>query len=161
MLLYVICSQIAHEMADGAKKLFRPGDNIEIDVYKESNDMARDNCSGIVLCCETTSNCIIGGSALGNRKETSFVTGQKAIKEILDTISVQACVDAHVQDQLIIFMALAKGTSHIRTVPLTMHTKTAIHVCELMTKARFNVIDQGSSCIIECEGIGLENRTKF
>ena len=31
-------------------------------------------------------------------------------------------------------MALAKGQSAIRLADLTMHTKTAIHIVELMTK---------------------------
>lgn len=147
-------------MADGAKRAAESAGPINIDVYKEDPGVARENCSGIVLCCETSTNCILGGSGLGNRKENSFTTGQKAMKEIVDATSVGACVDAHIQDQLIIFMALARGTSHIRTVPLTLHTKTAIHVCELMTKARFNVIDQGNTCIVECQGVGLENRTR-
>ena len=36
--------------------------------------------------------------------------------------------------QLIILMALAKGRSVVRSGPITLHTRTAIHVAELMTK---------------------------
>jgi RNA 3'-terminal phosphate cyclase (ATP) len=36
------------------------------------------------------------------------------------------CVDDWLQDQLIIFMALAEGTSEILTGSLTQHTQTAI-----------------------------------
>lgn len=149
--------KMAHEMVEGAKRTSPPNHSIDIEVYKEDSTVARDNCAGIVVCCETTTNCVLGGSALSSRKESCFVSGQKAMQEILEAISVQACVDAHTQDQLIIFMALAKGKSRIRTVPLTLHTKTAIHVCEMMTKARFNVIDQGKTCFIECIGTGFES----
>lgn len=39
------------------------------------------------------------------------------------------------QDQLIVFMALAKGTSRLRcNSPLTLHTHTAIYIAELMTE---------------------------
>lgn len=38
--------------------------------------------------------------------------------------------------QLIIFMALAKGTSRIRTGAVTLHTQTAIHVAEQLTQVR-------------------------
>lgn len=31
-------------------------------------------------------------------------------------------------------MALAKGTSRMRTGPITLHTQTAIHVAEQLTK---------------------------
>lgn len=36
--------------------------------------------------------------------------------------------------QLIIFMALADGVSKVLSGPLTMHTKTAIHIAEMLTK---------------------------
>ena len=38
--------------------------------------------------------------------------------------------------QLIILMALAEGVSRIRTKPLTLHTKTAIHVAKKMTDGK-------------------------
>lgn len=55
-------------------------------------------------------------------------------------------------------MALAKGQSRIRTGLLTLHTKTAIHIAEVVTKVKFNVIEDGSTNIVECNGIGLENK---
>ncbi len=78
-----------------------------------------------------------------------------------------ACVDEHIQDQLIIFMALANGTSKIRTnYPLELHTETAIHICETMTNCKFTVTVEEENkempssfrtCIIECNGIGFVN----
>jgi len=64
------------------------------------------------------------------------------------------------QDQLIIFMALAKGKSRIRTGPLTLHTRTAIHFTELLTGVKFNVQSDTSdkNFFIECEGIGFPNQ---
>ncbi|CAM6031454.1 unnamed protein product, partial [Sphagnum compactum] len=127
--------KLAHDMSDGAKRKLEnfPG-SVDIEVYKEDVDVARDNCSGVILCSETDTGCIIGGGALGSRKDSSFSTGEKAALQVLYATSVGACVDDHVQDQLIIFMALAKGKSRIRIRQLTLHTKTAIHVCETMLK---------------------------
>lgn len=61
------------------------------------------------------------------------------------------------QDQLIIFMALARGKSSIRCGPIELHTKTAIHYTQLLTGAKFNVYSDSSdrNFIIECEGIGF------
>ncbi|XP_063704927.1 RNA 3'-terminal phosphate cyclase [Culicoides brevitarsis] len=149
---------LAHDMANGAKnKMQNLPVRANIEVYKEDPAIARDNCSGIILCTETTTGCFIGSGRIGSRKESSKVTGEKAALEMLYATNSGACVDSHVQDQLIIFMALAKGTSRVRTLPLTLHTKTAIHVCELMTKAKFRVVEEGQTCVIECDGIGLEN----
>lgn len=87
--------------------------------------------------CSTTSNCILGGSALGSNKLSNFETGKKAAEELLNSVSVRACVDQYVQDQLIIFMALAKGKSLIKTSPITLHTETAILIAELLTDVSF------------------------
>lgn len=76
----------------------------------------------------------MGGSALGSRKETPFETGKRAGNEIAHSVNARACIDQYVQDQLIVFMALAAGKSRIRTVsPITLHTKTGIYIAELLT----------------------------
>jgi len=153
--------KMANEITEGAKskiKTLNLNKVINIETYKESVDIASGNCSGIILGCKTTTNCILGGSALGSRKETCFNSGERSAGEIVDLIPIKACVDDHVQDQLIIFMALATGHSRIRTGPLTLHTKTAIHIAELITKVKFNVFEDGSSYVIECDGIALENK---
>lgn len=51
--------------------------------------------------CETTTNCIVGGSALGSRKESLFETGKRAAKEIVDSVESRACVDQYVQVKII------------------------------------------------------------
>lgn len=87
------------------------------------------------LGCHTTTNCTLGGSAINGRNQKPFETGQKAANELIDVIRAKSCVDTYIQDQLIIFMALAKGVSRIRcSFPLTLHTQTAIYITELMTK---------------------------
>lgn len=56
-------------------------------------------------------------------------------------------------------MALAKGVSRVRSsLPLTLHTQTAIYIAELITDAKFKVIEEGSTVIIECNGIAYENK---
>ena len=62
--------------------------------------------------------------------------------------------------QLIIFMALAKGHSRYLSGPLSLHTQTAIHICQLMLGVKFDVktLDQGN-VIVECDGMGFERVT--
>ena len=65
------------------------------------------------------------------------------------------------QDQMIIFMALAKGQSRILTGPLTLHTQTAIYIASELTKVKFDVIaienvNNVIRNIIQCDGIGYE-----
>lgn len=158
-----------------------PNIPIEIEAYKETKEVARDNASGIMyytfesclahsfyiliisfffvyrIGYETTTNCTLGASGLGSRNERAFDTGKKTATKLVTLSNAKSCVDTNVQDQVIIFMALAKGVSRIRcTLPLTMHTKTAIYIAEQMTDAKFNVIEEGGG-IIECIGIGFDN----
>ncbi|XP_050075727.1 RNA 3'-terminal phosphate cyclase [Anopheles maculipalpis] len=157
----VLPLKIAHEMSSGAKSILGQtnGNRTDIEVYKESIDMAPEgNCSGIIVGCETSTGAILGGSALGEARKKSFQSGEEAAREIYSAIMAGACVDRHVQDMMIVLMALADGKSRIRTEPLTMHTRTAIYVTELMTKAKFNIIEEnGHNVIVECDGIGLRN----
>lgn len=86
------------------------------------------------MVAETSTGCILGGSALGKREVRPEETGKRAAEELLSAIREGACVDKHTQDQMIVFMALAEGRSRIRTGELTMHTKTAMYVTEQLTK---------------------------
>lgn len=83
-------------------------------------------------------------------------------------IITAAATDRWLQDQLVVFMALAAGTSRIATCsPLTEHTRSAIAVAEALTPARFRVVELasggggeneqggGGACLIECEGAGV------
>eukprot|EP01059_Diplonema_ambulator_P014070 TRINITY_DN24890_c0_g1_i1.p1 TRINITY_DN24890_c0_g1~~TRINITY_DN24890_c0_g1_i1.p1 ORF type:complete len:341 (+),score=47.85 TRINITY_DN24890_c0_g1_i1:85-1107(+) len=64
-------------------------------------------------------------------------------------------VSEHLQDQLIILMALARGTSRFLTGPITPHTEEAIKVAEMLTKARFTITPhEGANNVISCEGVG-------
>jgi len=131
--------------------------------------MAIGTATGIIVGAETTTGCLLAASALGKRGVPAHDVGTEATEDLLNDLSCQACVDRHLQDQLIILMALAKGYSKIRCGPLSDHTKTAIYVAELLTNAKFNVTEiplstsqatasasnaSNSSFIIGCEGLG-------
>merc|ERR1719419_1727103 len=88
-------------------------------------------------------------------------TGIKAAEELLEAVECGGCVDKYIQDQMIIFMALAAGHSTLVTGPLTLHTETAIHIAEKLTNAKFNIEncqDNNRAWMITCEGIGLTNK---
>ena len=86
-----------------------------------------------------------------------------ATKMLTKELAHGGCVDEYLQDQLIVFMALAGGTSRMRCGPLSLHTKTAIHFAQLLTDAKFRVTpvagaaeggaggDSGA-VIVECDG---------
>ncbi|XP_011701402.1 PREDICTED: RNA 3'-terminal phosphate cyclase [Wasmannia auropunctata] len=165
----------AHTMASDAKailtnKLLRSNIRvppITIEAYREDRAMAVGNGSGINIVCNTSTGCVLGGSGLGSGRHEGPLPGDTAANEILKPLLAGACVDEHTQDQMIILMALAKGTSKIKVgdKKLTCHTETAMQIAEIMLGKRglrFNLsrnAEDGdtSSYILECQGCGLIN----
>ncbi|XP_043481959.1 RNA 3'-terminal phosphate cyclase [Leptopilina heterotoma] len=162
-----------HKMANNAKVVMTQGLSkrditvppTDILVYKEDREAAVGHGSGINIVCTTSTGCIFGGSGLGSKKEQTC-PGTEAANQILKPILSNSCVDEHSQDQIIILMALAKGTSRINIGKreLTCHTETAMKIAEIMLGdkgLRFNVFKSDDknddSYILECNGVGLVN----
>ncbi|GAX15704.1 RNA 3'-terminal phosphate cyclase [Fistulifera solaris] len=150
-------------------------EQMEAMVVKESN--AVGNGLGLMITAETTTGCFFGGSALCAPKNDARSVARGAAQELIASLEGGACVDLWLQDQLILYMALADGVSEIITGPLTQHTRTAIWVAESLTDARFEVTKLDDSDLqpsalvdgnygskgqisgkhrIRCKGIGCE-----
>ena len=136
------------------------GVNVDIETYREEHGAAAGSGCGIVLVAKTSSGCVLGGSALGSPRVAPEVAGRRAAEELIEAVESGGCVDKYVQDQMIIFMALASGESKLVCGPLTLHTRTAIHVAKRITGAKFQVSPSPgthNSWLISCSGIGLRN----
>ena len=80
--------------------------------------------SGIVLWAETGTGCELGGSGLGSKGTDAAAVGIDAADELIKAIEGGGCVDEYLQDQIIVFLALAKGRSTVKIgLPLTLHTQ--------------------------------------
>jgi RNA 3'-phosphate cyclase len=108
--------------------------------------------SGIVLWAETDTGSVLGSDGLGERGKPAEKVGAEAAKRLLDTIKSGARVDEHLSDQVLPFMALAKGKSEILAPHLTPHTKTNIWVIEQFLKTEFKV-SEGTPAKIVCSGL--------
>ena len=87
----------------------------------------------------TDTGLVFGTSVLGGKKTTAERMTSIMEKQIQKIQEDAACVDEYLQDQLIIFMALADKPSQIRCGKITLHTTTAIHFAEQMTGVKFNI----------------------
>lgn len=170
-------ASLATEMAGGAlKRLAEAGFNsstadspapnnsqqetvipIEIQIKRERNDDCLGAGSGIVLWAELEGGGMIGGSALGRKNVSPEQVGEAAADDLIEGLKEGGCVDEHLQDQIIIFMALAAGRSSVLTGPISLHTQTAIWLAEKLTEAKFDVVEQPSGqCVISCQGIAYQ-----
>lgn len=130
---------------------------IQISSMREPPKLTTGAGSGIVLWAELDGGGIIGGSAVGSKGVDPEKTGEQAADELIRGLNEGGCVDEWLQDQIILFMALADGKSEVRcgTGGLTLHTRTAIWLAQELTDAMFEIEDEPSgTVIIRCQGIG-------
>ncbi|MHA1615942.1 MAG: RNA 3'-terminal phosphate cyclase [Candidatus Njordarchaeales archaeon] len=131
--------------------------DIELEWYPPDKDPHLGPGSGIVLWVETSSNALLEYDSLGARGKRAEVVGQEAAEGLIKQIRNCGAVDVHHTDQLVPFMALAKGVSEIYSSEISLHTLTAIQVAQMIIGAKFEVKgSQGSPGLIRAEGIGLE-----
>lgn len=130
--------------------------NIEIATEQIKDSLSPG--SGITIWAKTNTGAIISSDAIGEKGKPAEVVGREVARKLLDTINSNSPVDSFLADQLIIYMALAEGSSKIITNKFTLHTKTAIEVCTQLTSASFSVKDRSNNQVeITCNGIGFNN----
>ena len=140
---------------------------VSVHLVQETRDSALGDGCGITLVAETDTGCLLGASALGERGKRAEDVGREAAVELAAAVKSGACVDGHLADQLVIFMALAgHGTARmLAPAPLSLHCRTAIAVAGQMTTAKFTVLEAGErsaddgteavppgTCLVICQG---------
>ncbi|KAL3923371.1 MAG: hypothetical protein SGILL_001692, partial [Bacillariaceae sp.] len=124
-------------VATAATETHAPTINTLVDHYA---NCVGSGC-GILLVAETSTGCLLGGSAIGSPKTPIADTAKHAAKELVNVIQGGGCVDDYLQDQLILYMALAEGVSQVTMNGVTMHTQTAMWLAEqLCDGVKFEVI---------------------
>ncbi len=132
------------------------------------------------MVAASDTGCLFGFSALGESKTGASLASllPEAAEGLLRNVGTDGfvCVDEFLQDQLLVFMALARGVSVVHCGPLSLHTKTAIFFVGKMAGCKFTVerVDEKVAVIdvedgvdyekdfphsrfrITCQGIGLE-----
>jgi RNA 3'-terminal phosphate cyclase (ATP) len=119
--------RMARAMHSGAREQLVAGGIdpkiIDIDVGRVADEGVVGFGGGAVLWAETDEGCLIGGSAVSAKGVKPKDVGARAAEALLNELKHGGCVDEYMQDQLIIFLALAQGKSTLRSGPLTLHTK--------------------------------------
>lgn len=136
---------IGKEMVDGARRRLRKagygraqpeqaeneGEKEEeripvtIEDCREKNNVAVAGGSGIILWAELEGGGYIGSSAIGRKGVNPETVGEEAADALIKGLDNGGCVDEWLQDQIIIFMALAEGTSEVNCgrAEVELHTR--------------------------------------
>jgi len=111
---------------------------------------------GIVLTAALASGVIVGVNELGKVGRPAEEVGRAVAQRLIRLIRQGVPVDEHLADQILVYMALAKGRSTIRVSEVTLHMVSCIYVCERFLGRVFTVSDEtGHGATVSCEGVGF------
>jgi len=149
--------EVSSNQCTAAKKiLWEKFPNTAFEKHIEFKERSNTIGSGITLIAADPKGNMLSGSALGRKGKPAETVGKEAAEKLLAELSAKKAVDSHAADQLIPFMALAKGCSTIHCSKLTQHCLTNISVCKQMLNVKFDVKGElGQPAEIFVEGLGF------
>jgi RNA 3'-terminal phosphate cyclase len=109
---------------------------------------------GVGLCLWAYSNngaILSTGTILGEKKISSETLGKTAAHIMINYIENKIPVDNYLSDQLIPLMAYVDGSSKIRVLEITSHTKTNLDLIQMFTNRKYNISESHNSFLIEIE----------
>jgi len=71
-------------------------------------------------------NCVAGFGSLGELGKKAEKVGEEAVLQLMEYLSIDSCLEHHLADQLIPFLALAKGDSAFSVSKISKHLLTNI-----------------------------------
>ena len=148
-------AHVVERQADAAKKSCSREGYQDTSIVRDVGQRAKSPSigSGVVLWAETSTGGRLAGDALGARGKPAEQVGEEAAAGLLGQFSTGAPLDTHLGDQLIVWLALAKGRSRIKTTKLTLHAVTAMKVTETLTGCQFTTRGEiGTPGTIRCLG---------
>lgn len=147
-------AHVAERQKASAEKALRNAGIAAMEITAQTTQAA---CPGSALTLWAEyEHAILGASSLGALGKSAEKVGEEAAAALLQEMQSSAAVDAHLCDQLVPYMALAKGRSKIVASKITRHALTNIFVVEQFLPVKFRVSgSEGSAGSIEVEGIGF------
>jgi RNA 3'-terminal phosphate cyclase (ATP) len=114
------------------------------------DDRALHAGASLAVWAETSTACHLGADRAGAPRRSSEAIGRFVARNLLEDLASGATTDRHVADQLVLFAALAKGTSTYLAPQLTDHLASNLWLAE-----RFGARVRRAERRVEIEGLGL------
>ncbi|XP_059473645.1 RNA 3'-terminal phosphate cyclase [Neocloeon triangulifer] len=130
--------KVANDMKKGAE-------NVLLEKFSIRPNISVQQCpsfcpgSSLLVVGKSSTGCIYGVSVIGSRSRVALQQGEQVAIELAEIDPDHSCVDSYAQDQIILPMALANGTSTVICGPLTLHTQTAIEIVKQLSNAKFQI----------------------
>lgn len=148
--------EVALNQLSSARKILLEKLQTDFEELIEFRDTGETNGSGITVVGVFSDGSRIGASALGEKGKPAEKVGKEAAEAFLKELDSEKPVDKFLADQLIPFMAIAKGYSTIECSEITQHILTNISVVEKFLEVKFDLKGKtGEKGEIHVKGLGL------
>jgi RNA 3'-terminal phosphate cyclase (ATP) len=119
-------------------------------VERQDDERALHPGASLAVWAETSTGARLGADRAGARRRSSESIGRFVAGQLLEDLATGATTDRHAADQLVLFAALADGTSDYRVPRPTGHLETNLWLAE-----RFgaHVLHEGNR--VRVEGLGV------
>ena len=105
---------------------------------EEKVEYYQTQCPGSQICLTALfENTVIGTDNLGKLGKRAEDVGKEAALELLKEQKSEACLDKHLADQILPYIALTSGKSGVTVSEITNHCKTNIWVIEKFIEGKF------------------------
>ena len=139
---------IGDRIRKSVKRQIKRDLNIETDIRYKYVDSTSPGV-GLFLWANSDTGAIIStGTILGEKHISSEKLGIMAVDELTNYIKHEIPVDNYLSDQLIPLMAYVKGTSEIKVLKITSHTKTNLELIKLFTRREYKINQEKDGSII-------------
>jgi RNA 3'-terminal phosphate cyclase (ATP) len=140
--------QVSQRMAEACQEILtRRG--LHADIRLLHDDTALQAGAALALFAEGP-DALLGADQAGALRRRAEAIGRFVAQTLLDDLEPGATVDRHLADQLIIFAALATGTSVLRLPQVTDHVQTNRWLVETILGARVHL----EGHLLRIEGVG-------
>lgn len=142
--------KVGQRMADRSRKILEEkGYRVRIEVLEDSSAVQKG--ASLLLWTQTDTGCILGAEQAGKQGRRSEAIAEFVVKSLLKDLKSGATVDHHLADQLILFAALAEGTTTYRIPRRTDHVEANLWLVEKILGVKTH-LHENELCV---EGIGF------
>lgn len=126
---------VAERMAQRTLENFQRS-KIRAEIRKLHDNSAAQRGAGLVVWAETSTGAILGADRAGKQGRSSESIADFVTRSFLEDMKTGAATDRHLADQLILFAALAEGTSEYTIPSITDHVESNLWLVRLLLGVR-------------------------
>lgn len=142
--------QVGRRMADQCERLLKDkGCPVDIRVMDDETSVQKG--AALALWAETSTGCRIGADQAGKPGRRSESIADFVVRSLLEDLATSATTDRHLADQLILFAALASGTTQYVIPGMTDHVKSNLWLVNEILGVRSDL----NGATLAIEGIGF------